>query len=254
MSSVRKASKRRLCEGPSSEIDAPAKVARMQAFTGPLVVFAHGAGAGSSSGFMVEWSARLSKLLNSPVYTFDFSNMAGQKRGPPPSMPKLVREFDAALRRTRTAFPAAAERGVVLAGKSMGSRVALYLAESPGAAELGIRGCICFGYPIGDAMKANTANAKDRFAVAERVRLPIMFVHGTRDKIATIGRIHQVVDLRRSEDSRLTKPLVVDNGDHSLAVTKSWLTAHSTTQADVDASIAKNVLAFVDGILIDRKA
>jgi uncharacterized protein len=253
MSSARKASKRRRGEGPSSESDAPAKAARVQAFTGPLVVFAHGAGAGSSSGFMLEWSARLSKLLNSPVYTFDFSNMEGQKRSPPPSMPKLVREFDAALRHARADYPAAAERGVVLAGKSMGSRVALYLAESPGAADMGIRGCVCFGYPVGDEKKANTSNAKERFAVAERVRLPIMFVHGTRDKIATIGRIHQVADLRRSEDSRPKKLLVVDNGDHSLAVTKSWLIAHSMTQEDVDESIAKDVLAFVGEILTDSK-
>jgi uncharacterized protein len=216
------------------------------AFTGPLVVFAHGAGAGSSSQFMVDWAERISVCLSSPVHTFDFSYLAGEKRGAPPAMPKLVKELLTAVQFAQKQFPHAAQRGVILAGKSMGSRAAMYLAESDEADALALKACLCFGYPIGNDKGSDSANSKERFALAERASLPVMFVHGTRDRIASIARIRSVVDVRNHESASSTVLRVVESGDHSLTLTKSWLSAHSTTQATVDEDITNDIVSFVN--------
>jgi uncharacterized protein len=244
MSSLPNSSRKRRRQSVSSRPGEVGEESRCPEWTGPLVVFAHGAGAGSSSRFMVEWTERISACLSSPVHTFDFSYLAGDVRGPPPAMPKLVRELSSAVQYAQKQFPDAAERGVILAGKSMGSRAAMYLAESDEADALAVQACLCFGYPIGDEKTQDSANSKERFALAERARRPVMFVHGTRDRIASIERIRRMVGARNSDRLSSTVLHVVESGDHSLAVTKSWLSAHSTTQAIVDENIAKEIVSF----------
>lgn len=208
--------------------------------TMPLVVFAHGAGAGASSPFMVHWQEMLSTTLVTPVHTFDFPNMTEGKRGPPPSMPKLVRSFGQALDAACQAHPAAASHGIVLAGKSMGSRVALYFAESPESKDLNILGCVAFGYPIG--------NDKERTDLAERASIPVLFVHGSRDKTASFARLAGVVERASASELELSKRKSlyrVENGDHSLAVTKTWLKSKGTSQQEIDVAALDSVASFI---------
>lgn len=106
--------------------------------SGPLLlVFAHGAGAGAGSDWMVSWAERLRDTLGCCVHTFDFPHFAAGKRGPPPPMPRLVQSFRVAVEEAKAKYPHA-NGGILLCGKSMGSRVALYLAEDA-ADELEIR-------------------------------------------------------------------------------------------------------------------
>lgn len=210
----------------------------------PLLVFGHGAGADASSQFTIRWKGLLSSALGSPVHTFDFPHMSNGKRGPPPSMEKLVAAFRSAVEEARQAHPDAAEQGVVLVGKSMGSRVALYLAQTPGTEHLGIIGCVALGYPIrGD---------NERSALVHRTVLPVLFVQGTRDKIGPIEAVVDAVSKAKGSDSGSSgkKVLhVVENGDHSLAVTKTWQKSKGLSQENVEKDAVDAVASFVRSLL-----
>src|SRR5688572_9530930 len=108
----------------------------------PLLLFAHGAGAPSSSGWMRAWAERLQSAGD--VVTFDYPYMRERRRAPDP-LPRLIeahRAELAAARRERTG-------PVVLAGKSMGGRVGCHVAlEEP------VDALICFGYPLRGAGKS----------------------------------------------------------------------------------------------------
>src|SRR5690349_21360188 len=103
-----------------------------------LILFAHGAGAPSKSGWMRAWARRLGALGD--VVTFDYPYMkAGRKS--PDKQPVLVAAHAAALDEARAKHPGKA----VLAGKSMGSRMGCHLAvERPGE----VAALVCFGYPL----------------------------------------------------------------------------------------------------------
>src|SRR5690606_40058648 len=87
----------------------------------PLFLLAHGAGAPSSSPWMLGWATQLGKL--GKVTTFDYPYMQAGRRTPD-RLPKLIDAHRQALLRARRGH-----RGpVVLVGKSMGGRVGCHLA------------------------------------------------------------------------------------------------------------------------------
>ena len=102
-----------------------------------VILFAHGAGAPSTSTWMLGWKKRLSSIATTT--TFDYPYMREGRRAPDP-LPKLVAAHREAL--------ASALRGktgpAVLAGKSMGSRVGCHVSlEDPS-----VKALVCFGYPL----------------------------------------------------------------------------------------------------------
>lgn len=191
-----------------------------------LFLFAHGAGAPSSSRWMQAYGRRLRTL--GTVVTFDYPYMrAGSKRPDPHA--KLVAAHREALGAARAAH---AGDAVVLIGKSMGGRIGCHLAlEEPVAA------LICLGYPLVGMGKA----AKLRDGVLLELRTPILFVQGTRDKLCPLARLSEV-------RSRMTAPnelFVVDGGDHSLIVGKTALAAAGESQDDVDRRVVESIRGFV---------
>ena len=106
--------------------------------TAPLLLFAPGAGAPSTSAWMQAWKARLGTL--GPVETFDYPYMKAGRRMPD-RQPALIAAHAQALAQARAAHPTA-ER-VFLIGKSMGSRMGCHLSlQTP------VTGLICLGYPL----------------------------------------------------------------------------------------------------------
>lgn len=196
-------------------------------------LLAHGAGAPSSSAWMRRFAELLGEL--GPVRSFDYPYMraaaAGGRRKAPDKLEQLIeahrRELEA-LREEATA----GER-LVLAGKSMGSRVGCHLAL---AAE--VSGLICFGYPL----RGQTGKLRDEVLLA--LRKPILFVQGTRDNLCPLHELERV-------RQRMTAPselFVVESGDHSLEATKTALKQQGTTQADVERGIQSVVRRFCDGL------
>ncbi len=89
----------------------------------PVIVFAHGAGAPTASPWMQRWAQRLGVL--GTVVPFDYPYMRQQRKAPD-KLPVLVAAHREALAQARGQAGAGAP--VVLAGKSMGSRVGCHLA------------------------------------------------------------------------------------------------------------------------------
>ena len=102
----------------------------------PTFLFAPGAGAPSTSAWMIAWRARLETL--GEVVTFDYPYMRAGRRMPD-RLPALLAAHKEALAsaRARAAAP------IFLAGKSMGGRVGCHL-----ALEEQVAGVICFGFPL----------------------------------------------------------------------------------------------------------
>lgn len=193
----------------------------------PLFLFAPGAGAPSTSGWMVGWGERLQAIGD--VSTFDYPYMrAGRKR--PDPLPALIDAHREALMaaRARAAGP------IFLAGKSMGGRVGCHLAlEEP------VAGLICFGFPL---RAAGTGKLRDEVLVA--LRTPVLLLQGTRDELCPLDLL-ATVRPRMSAPSTL---VVVEGGDHSLVVSATHRKAAGITQADADARLLAAIREFVDGI------
>jgi predicted alpha/beta-hydrolase family hydrolase len=190
----------------------------------PTFLFAPGAGAPSSSAWMVAWRARLETLAE--VVSFDYPYMRAGRRMPD-RLPTLI----AAHREALAAARARASGPIFLAGKSMGGRVGCHLAlEEP------VAGVICFGYPL----RSGTSGAlRDEVLVALRTRT--LFLQGSRDELCPL-------DLLAEVRARMTAPstlLVVAGGDHSLVLSAAERKAAATTQAEADARVLAAVSAFV---------
>lgn len=179
---------------------------------------------------MQRYAALLGELGR--VQSFDYPYMRaagtpGGRRGAPDRLEALVAAH--ALELTALRAASSASDRLILAGKSMGSRVGCHLALT---AE--VSGLVCFGYPL------RGQNGKKRDEVLLALRAPILFVQGTRDALCPLPELEEV-------RQRMTAPsslLVVEGGDHSLAVTKTALKARAQTQADVERAIQASVRSF----------
>src|SRR4029077_4839573 len=131
----------------------------------PRFLFAHGAGAPSSSPWMRRWRDYLRTL--GEVTSFDYPYMQARRKMPD-RMPALVAAHREALAKVRAEADGAP---VFLAGKSMGSRVGCPLS-------LGERGAglISTAYPL---VWGSSHALRDEVLVA--LRTPILFLQGTHD-------------------------------------------------------------------------
>lgn len=193
----------------------------------PILLLAHGAGAGQASPWMEAWAERLAAL--GEVERFEYPYMAARKKRPDP-LPALIEAHREALALARARH--GADRPVVLVGKSMGSRVGCHLALSER-----VHALVCLGYPLLGARKKDGSRTV-RDEVLMQLASPVLFVQGTRDALCPLDALRPVLD-------RMAAPRalhVVEGGDHSLLVGKRSL----PPQAEVDAAILRAVSDFVD--------
>jgi predicted alpha/beta-hydrolase family hydrolase len=171
---------------------------------------------------MRRWAARLSALGRVVAFDYPYAR-AGRKS--PDRQPVLVAAHRVALTGGRHDG-----EPVVLAGKSMGSRIGCHVAlEEPVAA------LVCLGYPL------RGARGDVRSEVLLALRTPILFVQGSRDPLCPLGALEEV-------RGRMTAPSalhVVDGGNHSLEVGARALRDAGTTQEELEARIAEVIAAFV---------
>jgi len=193
----------------------------------PLVLFAHGAGVPSSSPWMVAWRKRLSTLGR--AVTFDYPYMRDGRKMPD-RLPKLIAAHRQALEEARRD----GER-VVLAGKSMGSRVGCHLSLEQG---VHVDALVCFGYPlVGGTLSSGAAKMRDEVLVA--LTTPILFIQGTRDELCPLDELERVRDKMKAT----SVVHVVETGDHSLMVAKNA----PVTQTESDTRVLESVRRFLAG-------
>lgn len=175
---------------------------------------------------MVAWKQRLSTLA--PTMTFDYRYMRERRRTPDP-MPKLI-----ATHREALAAALAEHSGpAVLAGKSMGSRIGCHVAlEDPA-----VRALVCLGYPLASPGKRKSI----RDEVLLSLRVPILFVQGTRDALCPLDLLESV----RAKMKATSHLHVVEGGDHSLIVSATRLKLAGETQADSDARVVRAIDTFL---------
>jgi predicted alpha/beta-hydrolase family hydrolase len=176
---------------------------------------------------MVDWKHRLSTFAT--TVAFDYPYMREGRRAPDP-LPKLI----AAHREELAKAMATHEGPLVLAGKSMGSRVGCHVSLE----EKAVRALICFGYPLQAAGKRKSV----RDEVLLQLRAPILFLQGSRDPLCSIDRLEEV----RTKMQAPSSLYVVEGGNHSLSVGATALKATGETQADVNARILAAITAFLD--------
>lgn len=189
----------------------------------PLILFAPGAGAPSSSPWMSAWARRLGAL--GEVVPFDFPYMRAGRRSPD-RLPVLVEAQRAAL----ASATAGKRRPVVLAGKSMGSRVGCHL-----ALEERVGALVCLGYPL------RGGRGELRSEVLLALRTPILFVQGSRDALCPLEDLGSV----RRRMRAASELHVVEGGNHSLEVGVRVLRARGETQEEVDQRTLAAIAAFL---------
>jgi uncharacterized protein len=165
---------------------------------------AHGAGAGMDHPFLAGAAAGLAEAGVS-VLRFNFPYLQARRRMPDPTPVLLETWSEAIAQLTGRAGPVPK----VMGGKSMGGRIVSMLAaargpEFPGAA------LVFFGYPLHPAGRPD--RLRDEHLAG--IRVPMLFLQGTRDALARPDLIEAVV-LRLQPLARLH---VVQGADHSFRV------------------------------------
>lgn len=196
----------------------------------PVVVFAHGAGAPSSSDWMIRWKNMLGKALNAvEVVTFDYPYISGGRRRAPPKAEKLVEFHADIVKKTVAKYPG---HPLILAGKSMGSRVSCMVACDE---DIGASAIVCLGYPL----KGMNGAVRDETLL--RVTVPIMFVQGSKDTLCPLEKLEAI----RKKMKSLIGLHVIDGGDHSFKIGKKHLQTKGSTQDEAEDLAVQAIAVFM---------
>ncbi len=195
------------------------------------LVLAHGAGVGMRHAFMANVAEGLAER-GLATLRFQFPYMeAGRRRPDPPA--KAVAAIRSAAAEAAALAP---DLPLFAGGKSFGGRMTS-TTEAGGHLD-GVRGIVFFGFPLHAAGQPDDSRAEHLMDVS----VPMLFLQGTRDKLADIGLIRGLCD-RLGEATRL---VVLDGADHSFKVLKSSGgddAATMTTTLDAVANWIDQVLA-----------
>jgi uncharacterized protein len=168
-------------------------------------VFAHGAGAGMAHAFMEQVAAG---LAGRDIATLRYQFPYMEKRSGRPDPPAIAHAA------VRAAVAEAARRceglALIAGGKSFGGRMTSQAqAASPLA---GVRGLAFIGFPLHPAGKPSDTRAKH----LGDVDIPMLFVQGTRDKLAEMPLLEPVVE-RLGTLATLHRVAEADHSFHVLA-------------------------------------
>lgn len=202
--------------------------------TSPVVVFAHGAGAPSSSDWMLRWKDMLKNALNAvEVVTFDYPYIAGGKKKAPPKAEKLVEFHKDIVKKTTDNYPG---HPLILAGKSMGSRVSCMVAAE---VDIDVSAVICLGYPL----KAMNGAVRDETLL--QLTIPVMFVQGSKDGLCPLEKLEAVCKKMKIHN----EVYVINGGDHSFKIGKKHLQIEGSTQDQAEDLAVEGVSSFVSRCL-----
>ncbi|MEA2889113.1 MAG: uncharacterized protein QOD11_3473 [Bradyrhizobium sp.] len=166
-------------------------------------VFAHGAGAGMSHPFMETVATGLCERgIASLRYQFPYMEKGGKRPDPPAVAHAAVRAAVEEAARRCAGLP------LVAGGKSFGGRMT---SQAQAIAPLpGVRGLAFLGFPLHPPGKPST----ERAAHLSNVKIPMLFLQGTRDDFAEMTLLEPVVEGLAD----LASLHLVQEGDHSLHV------------------------------------
>lgn len=170
-----------------------------------LFVLGHGAGAGMRHRFMEDVARALAER-GVATLRYQFPYMEAGRRVPD-RHPRLIATVRAAVAAARGR---AGNLPLLAGGKSMGGRMtSMAAAEAPLE---GVRGLAFFGFPLHPSGRPSI----DRAEHLADVGLPMLFLQGTRDRLAELQLLRPVLD-----DLAPAPALhVIDDADHGFRVLK----------------------------------
>lgn len=192
-------------------------------------VFAHGAGAGMQHAFMEALAQALAaRSVATLRYQFPYMERGSRRPDTPAVAHAAVR---AAVAEARGRLPRVP---LFAGGKSFGGRMT---SQAQAAAPMdGVRGLVFIGFPLHPAGKPATTRA-DHLA---GVRVPMLFLQGTRDELAELALLQGVVQ-GLGEQATLH---LEDDADHAFHVRAR----SGRTDAEVLQALAEAVAAWVSRI------
>ncbi|HZI53072.1 MAG TPA: alpha/beta family hydrolase [Chitinophagaceae bacterium] len=172
-----------------------------------IISLAHGAGAGMNHSFMV---ALAKALAESGVASLRFNFPFIEQKKRRPDLPAIAHKtIEVAINDIKNSYP---KLPLYLSGKSFGGRMSSqFLAAHPDPA---VKGIIFFGFPLHPAGKPST----DRAEHLNKVKVPMLFLQGTKDELAAQELIEQV-------SSSLEKATLIklEGADHAFKAGKQDL-------------------------------
>jgi predicted alpha/beta-hydrolase family hydrolase len=166
-------------------------------------VLAHGAGAGMNHSFMATVAAELaSRGIATLRYQFPYIERGAKRPDPPQLAQATVR---AAVAAALTLLP---DHLLIAGGKSFGGRMT---SQAQARAPLeGVRGLAFLGFPLHPAGRPS----QDRGAHLFEVKIPMLFLQGTRDTLASLDQIKSLCE-RLGQLATLKQ---ISDADHSFHV------------------------------------
>jgi predicted alpha/beta-hydrolase family hydrolase len=196
-----------------------------------LFVLAHGAGAGMRHPFLESLADALAACGVATLrYEFPYMEAGGRRIDPKPVLEARVRE----------AVVSAQELGLPLfaGGKSMGGRMT---SQAQAREPLpGVRGIAFVGFPLHPARKPSVTRAEH----LREVRVPMLFLQGTRDDLADLALLRPIVSGLPAAQLH-----VVEDADHSFHVRKK----SGRTDAEVMVELAQTFARWAKGELATRR-
>jgi predicted alpha/beta-hydrolase family hydrolase len=193
-------------------------------------VFAHGAGAGMAHSSMETIAAGLGERgIATLRYQFPYMEKGSKRPDAPAVAHAAVRAAVAEAGRGCASLP------LIAGGKSFGGRMT---SQAQALTPLvGVRALAFLGFPLHPAGKPSSDRAKH---LAE-VKIPMLFLQGTRDALAERSLLEPVV---KSLGTRATLHWS-DGADHSFHVLKS----SGRNDRDVMGEVLDAFAAWVDGVV-----
>ena len=193
-------------------------------------VLAHGAGAGMRHPFMTAVAAGLEERgIATLRYQFPYMENRAKRPDLPHVAQATVRAATAAALRLLPGLP------LIAGGKSFGGRMT---SQAQAKAPLqGVRGLAFLGFPLHPAGRPSQDRAKHLF----EIKIPMLFLQGTRDTLASLEQLEPVC---QALGSRATLRLFAE-ADHSFHVPAK----SGRTDAQVRGEMLDALAAWTDGVV-----
>ena len=170
-----------------------------------ILTLAHGAGADMHHSFMINLSNALAdRNIATMRFNFPFTE---HKKGRPDSPAVAHQTIEAAMTKAQELFP---KLPLFVSGKSFGGRMtSQYLSAQH---DKKVKGIIFYGFPLHPAGKPSV----ERGDHLKDIKVPLLFLQGTRDALATLDLIEKVC-----ASLPLAKLEIIEGADHSFKAGKT---------------------------------
>ena len=186
------------------------------------VAIAHGAGGNMNAPFLDYFHRRIAEE-GYPCLKFNFPYSDAGRKAPDPQ-PVLLACY-------RKAIEALQMESVVIGGKSMGGRMASYIAD-----EERVSGLFFLGYPLHAPGKQDQLRDQHLYSI----RKPMFFASGTKDPFAQIDLLKKTV----AKIGQYATVIYIEEGGHSFEVPKK----SGRSSSEILDDVAGNLLEWLKGL------